>query len=161
MDSSTSVFQPCFRCTRRWNFRSLVQNPCSGDKLLSGPVHDRVWKQRMMDENFPPRSLLTASPPLFSSHSPLPRTDYKAEKRRATCDRSLLGSELDLSNTAAFLSPHIQIELLQTTPTLEILRQSWAFPLPRQGNYGNAKSLNVLIFLMKPPDKVFGGADWI
>lgn len=55
-----------------------------------------------MDENFPPRSLLTASPSLFSSHSPLPRTDDKAAKRPATCDRSLLGSELDLSNTAAF-----------------------------------------------------------
>lgn len=102
LDSSTGVFQQCFRWAWRWNFCSPVRNPRSGDKLLLGPVHDRVRKQRVMDENFPPRSLLTASLPLFPSHSSLPRTDDKAEKRPATCDRSLLGSEPDLSNTAAF-----------------------------------------------------------
>lgn len=115
----------------------------------------------MMDENFPPRSLLTASLSLFCSHSPLLRTDDKPEKKPATCDRSLLGSELKLSDTAAIFSSHMQIELLQTTPTLEILQQSWAFLLPLLESYGNAKSGNILIFVVKPTDRVFGGADWI
>lgn len=98
-------------------------------------------------------------PPLPSSPL-IPR--FPGRTTRLRKDRQLVDHcELNLSNTAAFFSPHMQIEPFQTTPTLEILQQSWASPLPLQENYGNANSVNVLIFVRKLPDRVFRGADWI
>lgn len=38
------------------------------------------------------------------------------------------------------------------TRDTQMLQQSWAFPLPLQENYGNAKSVNVLTFMKKPAE---------